>query len=146
MPVTNAGAAPFEWCNAGSQSDRAGSRTGGQHRAPRSNDGRPHKVRAQAQFGSSLPTRRGLSIGLSLTFARADAPVLDVGGDGAECHGLVVSALPGHRRVDETPHRTPDQDAALQDAAARARRPLRRCGPCGRSARAPCVPAQGPAA
>jgi len=38
---------------------------------------------------------RGLSIGLSLTFARADTPVLDVGGDGAECHGLVVSALPG---------------------------------------------------
>jgi hypothetical protein len=28
-------------------------------------------------------------------------------GDGAECQGLVVSALPGHRRVDETPHRAP---------------------------------------
>jgi hypothetical protein len=51
------------------------------------------------------PIPRGLSIGPSLTFARADTPVLDVGGDGAECHGLVVSALPGHRRVDETPHR-----------------------------------------
>jgi len=33
------------------------------------------------------PIPRGLSIGPSLTFARADAPVLDVGGDGAECQG-----------------------------------------------------------
>ena len=43
------------------------------------------------------PIPRGLSMGPSLTFARADAPVLDVGGDGVECKGLVVPALPGHR-------------------------------------------------
>jgi hypothetical protein len=26
-------------------------------------------------------------------------------GDGVECKGLVVPALPGHRRVEETPHK-----------------------------------------
>ncbi len=84
---------------------------------------------------SRSPIPRGLSIGPSLTFARRYA-CSGCRGRCAECPGLVVSALPGHRRVDETPHRTP----------ARARRPLRRCGLYGRSARAACVPAQGPAA
>jgi hypothetical protein len=51
------------------------------------------------------PIPRGLSIGPSLTFARAGAPVLDVGGGWWSAKGLVVSALPGHRRLGEMPHR-----------------------------------------
>src|SRR6266487_5516559 len=58
---------------------------------------------AAPRAGPERRFRADRLLGPSLTFARADAPVLDVRGDGTERQGLVVSALPGHRRVDETP-------------------------------------------
>ena len=60
------------------------------------------------------PIPRGLSIGPSLTFAHADTPVLDVRGDSAECHRLVVSAFAGASMRRRTGPRIKTQPSRMQ--------------------------------